>query len=513
MLSINFGEFKKDCEKNRIKDFVPSDLKDDNGSIDNFLYEFYINDYMMSYSINELLDGDYALGTKSKDEISKRHKGGIASGNSYGKGSHNSSIIKSIKQKLTVKTIKGKLLTITNEDVVTKYYDENNKEVTEDDEYASKKSFAIIDKNEYELAEYEPNDAQSYASQYHAIMGVLRQGRLDETTRNIYKEIIQFTKKDANGNVVKKVNVGDKNIPGFNNFSIQHLFNTLSSFNSKKTVVFDGLKSQYLKMSEVPIVRSSVSYVEDQDVDRFVALTDKLFDIIFQDDFESQNYRNTVKEIAKLYKPLPGMEDWHKLANQQDLNEIDHTAVESASKKATYVAQDSESPDFDLSKSKFSVTNENKRNQVETPTGKREVTVGSQILGIITSEQNDNLTVNFQGTKIKIGELKKIYYNAINTTRDVAFKNAIRVIKDAKGELLEYGKNNPGTIDITKLDEYIKRAVLSSGADVSTTEFFDTPYNYNLVQKLVKAEQVVLAHFSKGVLAQKTNGDKVSLLK
>ena len=512
MLGINFGEFKKDCEKNRIKDFVPSDLKDDNGSIDNFLYEFYINDYMMSYSINELLDGDYALGTKSKDEVSKRHKGGIASGNSYGKGSHNSSIIKAIKQKLTVKTIKGKLLTITNEDVVTKYYDENNKEVTEDDEYASKKSFAIIDKNEYELAEYEPNDAQSYASQYHAIMGVLRQGRLDETTRNIYKEIIQFTKKDANGNVVKKINVGDKNIPGFNNFSIQHLFNTLSSFNSKKTVVFDGLKSQYLKMSEVPIVRSSVSYVEDQDVDRFVALTDKLFDIIFQDDFESQNYRNTVKEISKLYKPIPGMEDWHKLANQQDLNEIDHTAVESASKKATYVAQDSESPDFDLSKSKFSVTNENKRNQVETPTGKREVTVGSQILGIITSEQNDNLNVNFQGKSIKIGELKKIYYNAINTTRDVAFKNAIRVIKDAKGELLKYGKNNPGTIDITKLDEYVKRAVLSSGADVSTTEFFDTPYNYNLVQKLVKAEQVVLAHFSKGVLAQKTNGDKVSLL-
>lgn len=512
MLGINFAEFKKEIEKNRIKDFLPADLKDNNGSIDNFLYEFYINDYMMSLSFNELLDGDYALNRKSKDEISKRHKGGIASGNSYGKGKHNSSIIKGIKRKITTKTIDGKLLTITNEDVVVKYYDENGKEVNGDDNFKTKKSFAVINNTEYELAEYEPNDAQSYASQYHMMMGALRQGRLDETTREIYKQLIQFTRKDANGNVVKKINVGDKNVPGFDNFSIQHLFNTVSSFNSKKTVVFDGLKGQYLKMSEIAIVRSAVSYVEDYNVDKFVDLTNRLFDHIFQDDFESASYRSLVREISKLYKPIPGMEDLHNLANQQDLHEIDHTAVESASKGATYVAQDPSSPDFNLSKSRFEVINENKRNQVETPTGKSEVTVGSQILGIITSEQDDTKTVNFQGKLIKIGKLKEIYYNSINTTRDVAFKNAIKIIKDVKGEILEYGKNNPGTIDITKLDEYVKRAVLNSGADASLTEFFDTPYNYNMVQKLVKAEQVVLAHFSKGVLAQKTNGDKVSLV-
>ena len=512
LLGINFAEFKKDCERNRIKDFLPADLKDNNGSVDNFLYEFYINDYMMSLSFNELLDGDYALGTKSKDEISKRHKGGIASGNSYGKGKHNSSIIKGIKGKITTKTIDGKLLTITNEDVVVKYYDENSKEVSGDDNFKTKKSFAVINNTEYELADYEPNDAQSYASQYHMMMGALRQGRLDETTREIYKQLIQFTRKDANGNVVKKINVGDKNVPGFDNFSIQHLFNTMSSFNSKKTVVFDGLKGQYLKMSEIAIVRSSVSYVEDYNVDKFVDLTNRLFDHIFQDDFESASYRSLVREISKLYEPIPGMEYFHNLANQQDLHEIDHTAVDSASKKATYVGQDSESPDFDLSKSRFEVINENKRNQVETPTGKSEVTVGSQILGIITSEQDDTKTVNFQGKLIKIGKLKEIYYSSINTTRDVAFKNAIKIIKDVKGEILEYGKNNPGTIDITKLDEYVKRAILNSGADASLTEFFDTPYNYNMVQKLVKAEQVVLAHFSKGVLAQKTNGDKVSLV-
>ena len=512
LLGINFAEFKKDCERNRIKDFLPADLKDNNGSIDNFLYEFYINDYMMSLSFNELLDGDYALNRKSKDEISKRHKGGIASGNSYGKGKHNSSIIKGIKGKITTKTIDGKLLTITNEDVVVKYYDENSKEVSGDDNFKTKKSFAVINNTEYELADYEPNDAQSYASQYHMMMGALRQGRLDETTREIYKQLIQFTKKDANGNVVKKINIGDKNVPGFDNFSIQHLFNTMSSFNSKKTVVFDGLKGQYLKMSEIAIVRSSVSYVEDYNVDKFVDLTNRLFDHIFQDDFESASYRSLVREISKLYKPIPGMEYFHNLANQQDLHETDHTAVDSASKGATYVGQDSESPDFDLSKSRFEVINENKRNQVETPTGKSEVTVGSQILGIITSEQDDTKTVNFQGKLIKIGKLKEIYYNSINTTRDVAFKNAIKIIKDVKGEILEYGKNNPGTIDITKLDEYVKRAILNSGADASLTEFFDLPYNYNMVQKLVKAEQVVLAHFSKGVLAQKTNGDKVSLV-
>ena len=512
MLGINFNEFKKSCERNRISDFLPAEIKDDNGNVDNFLYEFYINDYMMSYSFNELLDGDYALSRNSKDEISKRHKGGIASGNSYGKGEHNSCIIKAVKNKITTRTVGGKLLTITNEDITPKYFNKQGQEVSEDDSYTSTKYFAKVNEKEYELAEYKPNDAQSYSSQYHMMMGALRQGRLDETTREIYKELIQFTRRDADGNIVKKINIGDKNIPGFNNFSIQHLFNTMSSFNSKKTVVFDGLRGQYLKMSEIGLVRSSISYVEDHNVDTFVKLTDQLFNYIFQDDFESPVYRATVREISKLYKPIPGMEYLHNLANQADLHEIDHIATEDASKGATLMPVDSRAANFDLSKSKFSIINENKRNQVETPTGKSEVTVGSQILGIITSEQNDSKDINFQGKTIKIGALKKIYYDSINTTRDIAFKNAIRIIKDIKGEILEYGKNNPGAIDITKLDEYVKRAVLNSGADQSLTEFFDTPFNYNMIQKLVKAEQVVLAHFSKGVLAQKTNGDKVSLV-
>lgn len=512
MLGINFNEFKKATERNKISDFLPSEIKEDSGNIDNFLYEFYINDYMMSYSFNELLDGDYALSRKSKDEISKRHKGGIASGNSYGKGEHNSCIIKAVKEKITTRTSNGKLVTVSPKDVVEKYFDKSGKEVDSTTPNAVRKYFTKIGEKEYELAEYKPNDGQSYSSQYHMMMGALRQGRLDETTREIYKELIQFTRRDADGNIVKKINIGDRNIPGFNNFSIQHLFNTMSSFNSKKTVVFDGLRGQYLKMSEIGLVRSSISYVEDHNVDAFVKLTDQLFDYIFQDNFESPEYRATVREISKLYKPIPGMEYLHNLANQADLHEIDHIATEDASKGATLMPVDSRAANFDLSKSKFSIINENKRNQVETPTGKSEVTVGSQILGIITSEQNDSKEINFQGKTIKIGELKKIYYNSINTTRDIAFKNAIRIIKDIKGEILEYGKNNPGTIDIAKLDEYVKRAVLNSGADQSLTEFFDTPFNYNMVQKLVKAEQVVLAHFSKGVLAQKTNGDKVSLV-
>ena len=98
--------------------------------------------------------------------------------------------------------------------------------------------------------------------------------------------LIQFTRRDADGNIVKQINIGDRNITGFNNFSIQHLFNTMSSFNSKKTVVFDGLRGQYLKMSEIGLVRSSISYVEDHNVDAFGKLTDQLFDYIFQDNFE-----------------------------------------------------------------------------------------------------------------------------------------------------------------------------------------------------------------------------------
>jgi len=470
-LKQGFKEFKNKIEKLDLKLFLDESWSKNSEAK---LYSFYINDYIMSNSINELLDGDYALSRKDKVDISKRNKSAMASGPDYGKGTHNAAIIKDIDLYTTVKPVNGKLQRVEAKDVVDG-------------------SYTIINGERFEVSKYTSNDAQTYSSQYHIMMGSLRLGRLDKVTRDVYKNIIQFTKRDSQGNIVRNVNVGKSNQ--------KHLAKTLASLNSKKTIVFDGVAGQLLKMSEIGLVRSSISYIEDQDVDTFEKLTNKLTDLMFKDDFESVEFRNTIKQLAKLYKPLPGMEYWHNLANNMDLNEVDHAVTESASKGATLMPENTLNEKYDLSKSKFTVQNSNKRLQVETPTGKKEIVFGSQILNIITSEQSDDTEVDFNGEKTTIGKLKAIYTDSIATTRDNSFKKALKVIKEVNGKF-----------DKSELDDIVKKALIASNADEQIMQYFEGNYNYNMVQMLVKAEQVVLAHFSKGVLSQKVNGEKVSLV-
>ena len=476
-LTSSFEEFKKIVDSNQISPFLSEEMKGGAQSYDTLLWEFYVNDYIMSNSLNELMDGDYALSRKDKTDISKRNKGAMASGPDFGNGVHTSAIIKDIDLYTSTVLINNKLVRV-------KPKFENGELISVEDE-----SGKTLNLTKEEIASYTSNDAMSYSSQYHMMMGAFRLGRVDGATRQTYKNIIQFTKK-IDGKIVRNVNIGDK--------AQKALSEALASLNSKKTIVFDGINGQYLKMSELGFVRSSISYVEDKDVDTFVELTDKVFDLMSKDDYESLEYRNTIKNLAKLYKPIPGMEYWHNLANNMDLHGVDHLAVESASKGATLTPQDSLSSDLDLSKSKFNVYNSNKRLQVETPTGKKEIVTGSQILTLIASELDDNYKVN----GVALGQLRKEYNNAIAGTRSASFKRAMNVIK----------KLSDGTIDKTELDEVVKRSLAASGADEQLLEFFDAPMNYNMVQMIVKAEQVILSHFSKGVLNQKVNGDKVSLV-
>jgi hypothetical protein len=478
-LTASFEEFKKTVDKNQIRLFLTDEMKGEQSSFNSLLWEFYVNDYIMSNSLNELMDGDYALSRKDKVDISKRNKGAMASGPDFGRGTHTSAIIKDIDLYTSTVLINNKIVRVKPE------FDTAGNLTSVTDE-----SGKVLELTKDQIASYTSNDAMSYASQFHMMMGAFRLGRVDGATRQSYKDIIQFTKKDKDGNVVRNVNIGDK--------SQKALSEALASLNSKKTIVFDGINGQYLKMSELGFIRSAISYIDDKDVDKFTELTDKVFDLMTKDDYESNEFRNTIKELTKLYKPVAGMDYWHKLANNMDLHGIDHLAVESASKGATRSPQDSQAADLDLSKSKFNVSNSNKRLQVETPTGKKEIVTGSQILTLIASELKDNEKVN----GVTLGQLRKEYNEAIASTRNSSFKRAMSVIK----------KLSDGTIDKSELDEVVKRALAASGADEQLLEFFDTPLNYNMVQMIVKAEQVILSHFSKGVLSQKVNGDKVSLV-
>jgi hypothetical protein len=511
-IGLGFDQFMETVRKEQIYQFIPDGFVKEHGdNFDQMMYEFYVNDYIMSNSINELLDGDYAISRKDKVDIVKRNRGSISSGGNFGRGEHTCVVIKDDVRQLTVKPINGKLKdtrTIsTDERIETVYYNKKGDVVTEKDPNGSTKFFLKTKEGDFEVVNYKPDDAMTYSSPYHMFMGILRQGKLDPGAKNSWKKLLQPFTKDKNGKIVAQ---------NLSNAELSHLFDVLASPNSKKTTVYDGHRGLFLKMSELALIRSATSFIESKHYDYYKKLTDELWDLAINDDFESTRFRQLTKELTHLYKPLPGMGGFHRKAQIMDFNGIDHMATASASKGATRPPIDISKDGYDLTDKIYTISNSSKRDQVATPTGKKEVTVGSQALTIVTSELVDTDDVLFEGKLVKVGNLKKIYQDTISDTRDESLKQALTIVRTLRDEIVKVDYNaelgETQELKLEKLNKYLAKAVSESGAGPQTVELFEGDYNNNLVQKLVKAEQVVLAHFSKGVLGQKTNGDKVSLV-
>ena len=448
------------------------------GSIKEAISEHYLNDYIMSNSLNELLDGDYAISRKDKTDISKRNKGAMGSGNSYGSGTHRVSYIKSINSYVIITPENGNLQRVDS--------DEEILEKTGED--GIKYEYIVRDGVEKKVAKIETNDAQSYQSIAHKIYSLHALGRLDNKVWDIYKKIL----KTPNRNNVAELEI--------TNDEQGYLESNKASLNPDKTVTFGmGI---YHKTSEHSLDRGVISYIELKDSVEFDRLTDELIDLLDKRTFDKDKINNITKQLVKLYKPMPGMEYQHNVANQMDIHGIDQVIVESASKGATLMPVDSREDGFNLSNSMVDVLNEYKRLQVETPTGKDQITDGSQLIQLIDSEQDDKMIVNISGKPMSLGEVRKEYRSLMSESRKNSFKAAMTYIKDVE----------EGKVDISKLNAKLIRALVDSGADESLLELFSKPYNFNMVNMVDKAEQIALAHFSKGVLAQKVNGTKVSLV-
>jgi len=491
-LNDSISDFKKKLEENdlieidennniKYNKLLPSKLVTPYKNHDEALAEVFLNDYIMSSNLNQLMDGDYGKTRKDKVDITKRHKGAMGSGINYGSGNHSISFIKDIDVYVVTTPEDSSLIDIVEvrED---KYIGSNGKEYTKD-----------------QVSKITTNDAQSYSSIYHKIFSLTRLGKLSDRHRAIYKDILQFTKLDKNGKVVRNWNINKKDQ--------RYLELTNSSSNPDKTVTFG--RDIYIKTSETHLLRGFISYVKDQDVPKFIKLTDQLFDL--RDTNGSKQSKELIKEIVTLYNPLPGKEYWHNLAQQMDLHGIDQVVTESASKGATLTPIDSEQEGFDLSKSMMEVPNVYKREQMETPTGKSVITDSTQLMQLIDTEQDDNTEVSFKGETITVGKLREIYRNLMSRSRGNAFKTALTYIieKDSNGKEI-FGKS--------KLDKKVERTINESGSDDFLMELFSTndigitKFNWNMLPLIDKAEAIVLAHFSKGVLSQKVNGTKVSLV-
>lgn len=579
---------------NRLKGKVLEGLE-----FDSTLAEMYLNDYINSFSLNQLFDGDYALSRDDKGvkeieidgikvlvpkqdlgvDIVKRNKGAMGSGSNLGTGNHRVAFIKDINvfvngkkdgqlirvnsdlkletaaevysklgnktknENIIIKSVyqqegiqyaksingifslrvnnsnkhfgnpfssvkseidKGLIATTSTKESVEKYInwvinsqDERAIWIREQLKSGDLKGKPIIYYKElgepshataldYLINNYNwsnkksdkinSNDAQSYTNINHIMFMTERFGRMSDDIRSILRKIrrgVDITKKQQ-----------------------EKLESAGVSLNPWKTVTFG--REFYIKTSEALISRHEVSYITDKD--KYNELMDELE---FMEDTKELTKEALIefnKELITLYKPIPGKEYYHTMLNQMDLHGIDQIVAESASKGMTLTPVDSLADNMDLSLAMIDIPNSYKRLQVETPTGKEVITAGTQLMQLIDSEQNDVVEVIINGKTLTIGEVRKQYRDAMSKTRNNSFKLAEAYIR----------KNADGTTDTSNLKKKFLKSLESAGADDQLLEIFEL--NWNLLPAIDKAEQLFLAHFGGGVLAQKVPGTKVSLM-
>lgn len=405
-------------------------FKGDKLQVREFIGDMYMNQYINTLGINNILMGDYAKGLKTeKNNVDwfKRMKGMIASGPDMGTGQTRVAVYKEPKE-----------------------YVDNDLNRTDDS-----------NENEIKIA-----DAQSYVTLDHKILQLQRWGRYTPLVAHVYNKI--------------------KNGRDITWEDYETLAKNGAALNSTKTVSFDGIS--YHKLSEIALTP------------RLVGKAD-----------ESGNVPMTeINGVAFPAEPKEGFEFLYNKYKAMITQGVDQVMPESASKTATLnPAAFNDKGNFDFTKSIVTVDNQFKRLQVETPTGKTKITQGTQLIQLIHSELNDELPVEFPiNPEISnLGQLRDYYRQMLADTRLESFKESLTYVLD--------GETNEVKVD--KLAEKFYKNILESGATDNQIKFFQPEngkrqFNWNLGPIVSKAEQLFLAHFSKGVLSQKVPGLKVSLM-
>lgn len=390
--------------------------------------DYYLNSYINTLGINNLLIGNAAKSLKDTVDWFKRAKGIIGSGNDLGLGTTNVAVFKD----------------------PIRYLDKNLNRTEDKDADAVSTS-----------------DAQSYITLEHRITEVNKWGRFNSEIRNIYNKI-------ENG---KKVSFEE----------YKKLAENGAALNSVKTVTYDG--EHYFKLSELILTPGLVG-AKDENGD------------VIMDTLNGKPFPKT---------PLKGFEYLYNLYKSMVVHGVDHAMPETASKMATLnSASWNEKGNFDFSNSIMPIDNRFKRLQVETPTGKTKIVDGTQLIQLISSEQDDNLKVDFTyNSEVKnLGDLRTIYRTLLADNRYTSFKDALSYVVDPVS----------GEANISKLADKFYNTVKDSGSGEVLSNFFkpdangNRQFNWNLGPIVNKAEQLFLAHFSKGVLSQKVPGLKVSLV-
>jgi hypothetical protein len=419
--------------KQEFKELPLEDLGYSN--IEDVLLDFHLNVEMNKRMVNQIYDGDIAVGIKDSKTYFKRNKSGVISGNSMKTGYFRTAVV---------------------EELVSYFYTSVNPLTGEYD----------IDLTRYTTDENEPGtraekvaDGQSYHTMNHRIRMMDSWGRVDTSI----KAILQKAK-------YKKLDKDD----------IDTLEERKVVLNTIKTAT--GGIFEYYKLSEHLVDRPDISRLVvpdgmtveevESELDELYTRIETLEDLIVEDpaledltEGVDSNISSQIidlyNEVHKYWEPRRGREKLHYMLNSMELSGVDQLFDPNASKKATLVPV-ALSPNeiTDLKPSKSSTSGMFKFLQVETSGVKDRILLQSQARQLLTTYINklDNDMV-FGNKSLK--ELSKEYsytLGEITKSSDIIFGKAFL---DSKGNL-----------DVTQLFTTMYNGLKKQGADSNTLKYF-----------------------------------------
>jgi len=402
------------------------------------LLQIYVNDFINTTAINQLMHGDHAISFKDAVDEIKRAKGSNATGSN----------IEAV---------------ITDEKLGIKHAFKTAHVVTISDPLFQAK---------YAGGKGEKANAQMWMSVKALRYTLFGLGKLSPIQAELLNKI-------ENGETVTgDFFFGDEKHKGAVSFD--------AATNSIKLVYFDG--QTYIKTSGFVLTKEFTSYGKNFD------------------------------------QALPGKEPLHNLRKTLEAYEANKETVSlaipvSASKgKKINVASDVNS----ITDANFIETSTKYwRLQLENPSNKIIITDTTQIKTILTAEQDDETLVNFMGTDISVGDLKKIYQNAsINRVKInyIGKRNAIFTLDSGLEEVKKSIAAGTVTPKLAAFQKYAIETLKSSAGDAQMIEFFELDeqgepkYDLNSPITIDKFVELFLSYFSKGVLSEKVPGHAVALV-
>lgn len=424
------------------------------------LLNAFLNDYLMSYSINSLLYGDNATTTKDSVDWVKRAGGMIGSGPNYGSGKTNLILLRS--------EVKNGIDT---------------------------------------------TDAQTFSTPFWHLMTILKGKYLDGRVMQIYQGIDSGLGTYINEKgEIKRISKEDEDYLYAN--QAQHQPNKTQGFTQ------DG----FLKTSIGPITRDIVSRLKDRSSEgkeNAIRKHKDLFDLKLQmlnSSFNSAQdiryFKHIVREYQNLFEPIFGKEYKHNLLNSMEL-ESSIAVYDSAWKRSKVNIHENKNGQpylyIDESGKKvvktISIPNASLIDQQKTDGVKAIITDATQKLRLIPIEQIDETLVYFKDKEV---DIKTVLDNYGKQLADRTAKGFNELKKQIINE-----KDGSAKWDVL-LDSFIESTSKAS-ADPQQLEFFQQgnsskpKYNLNNPAIETKFQAMFLAFISNGTLKQKVAGSKGAL--